>query len=226
MRDTVTVLHRTWYYMIHGPLLLHVLVQRRHVTRIMATHLCFTSTRMSTALHGYCRSPYQIFDTDHCYYMYMLHRYYDTSHSYVVFMSHRYIYKCTTSRISLWNIELSSLHEFSAYHCYTCMYGFFILVIWIPAQITCIIVPCYRIHVIWLFPVTDIVIPVTRYMSCWYAMCGIPHLLFPFPVILFPLYCSRFPLYCSMLSTELRSSYHVTRIMYCIYSLYTWHIRS
>ena len=32
--------------------------------------------------------------------------------------------------------------------------------------------------------------------------------------------CSRFPLYGSMLSTELRSSYHVTRIMYCIYSCY------
>ena len=51
--------------------------------------------------------------------------------------------------------------------------------------------------------------------SCWYAIYGIPHLLFPFPVIL-----SRFPLYCSMLSTELRSCYHVTHIMYCICSCY------
>ena len=40
------------------------------------------------------------------------------------------------------------------------------------------------------------------------------------PVILFPLYCSRFPLYCSMLSTELMSCYHVTRIMYCNCSCY------
>jgi len=44
----------------------------------------------------------------------------------------------------------------------------------------------------WLFPVTDIDIPVTRHINCWYAMCGtkchvdpshgatsrIPHLLF------------------------------------------------
>ena len=37
----------------------------------------------------------------------------------------------------------------------------------------------------WLIPVTDLVIPGTGYMSCRYAMCGIPHLLFPFPVILF-----------------------------------------
>ena len=74
----------------------------------------------------------------------------------------------------------------------------------------------------WIFPVTDIVIPVTGYM-------------FPLLILIFPLldtwavdmryveshiYCSRFPLYCSMLSTELRSCYHVTRIMYCICSCY------
>ena len=35
------------------------------------------------------------------------------------------------------------------------------------------------------------------------------------PVILILLSCSWFPLYCSMLSTELWSSYHVTRITYC-----------
>ena len=32
---------------------------------------------------------------------------------------------------------------------------------------------------------SDIDIPVTGHMSCWYAMCGIPHLLFLFPVIVF-----------------------------------------
>jgi len=65
------------------------------------------------------------------------------------------------------------------------MYGFFILVIWIPAQITCIIVPCYRIHVIWLFPVTDMDIPVTghRAVDTRYVESHI--------------YCSRFLLYCS-----------------------------
>ena len=72
---------------------------------------------------------------------------------------------------------------------------------------------CYARYWI-LFPVADMDIPVTGLESCWYAICGLPHLLFPFPVILFMLYCSRFPLHCSTLSTELRSCNHVTRIMY------------
>ena len=53
---------------------------------------------------------------------------------------------------------------------------------------------------------------------------GSPHLLFPFPVYcscyLVHVYCSRFPLYCSTLSTELRSRYHVHRIMYSSCSWY------
>ena len=35
------------------------------------------------------------------------------------------------------------------------------------------------ILVTWLFSVTDIDILVTRHVSYWYAICGIPHLLFP-----------------------------------------------
>jgi len=38
--------------------------------------------------------------------------------------------------------------------------------------------------------------------------------------ILFMWYCSRFPLHGAMLSTELRSNYHVTRIMYSSCSCY------
>jgi len=41
--------------------------------------------------------------------------------------------------------------------------------------------------VTWLFPVTAIDIPVTGYMRCWYAMGGIPHLLF---------FVSRYPVLC------------------------------
>ena len=77
------------------------------------------------------------------------------------------------------------------YHCYTYMSYFYISVS------RAIHVPYYRIPVIWLLPVIDMDIPVTGHVSCWYAICGTPHLLFSFPVILFPLYCSRFPLYCS-----------------------------
>ena len=128
----------------------------------------------------------------------------------------------TNARTTAFHVYISLLHMhvIFLYPCYTCIYGVSILVIWSPVHISCIIVPCYRIHVIWLFPVTDMDIPDTGHESCWYVICGLPHLLFPFPVILFMLYCSRFPLYCSMLSTELRSSYHVTRIIYCIYSCY------
>ena len=49
-------------------------------------------------------------------------------------------------------------------------------------------------HVIWLFPVIDMDIPVTGHESCWYAICGLPHLLIPLyysryivPDILFPI---------------------------------------
>ena len=45
------------------------------------------------------------------------------------------IYQCTDYRMS-YSWLLSSLYGFSAYHCYTCMYGFFILVIWIPVHTT------------------------------------------------------------------------------------------
>ena len=76
-------------------------------------------------------------------------------------------------------------HVMFLYPCYTCIYGFFILVIWIAVHITCIIVPCYHIHVIWLLPIPDMDIPDTGHESCWYAICRHPHLLFPFPVILF-----------------------------------------
>ena len=86
--------------------------------------------------------------------------------------------------ISSFPIPLSSLHGFSAYHCYMCIYCLFLLVIWIPVHITCIIVSCYRIHVIWLFPVTDIDILVTGHEL---LICDVCH---PTSTV------SRFPLSC------------------------------
>jgi len=73
---------RTWYYMIHGLLLLHVLVLHIYVTRIslvygQVPHI----TLLLSSLHGYCSSRYLILNTDHCYYMYMLHRYAMILHS-------------------------------------------------------------------------------------------------------------------------------------------------
>jgi len=150
---TDTIVHWTWYYIIHWPLLVPVLVIHRYVTRLIATHICSTGTRI-----------YQFTEYRMSYYCY--HRY----------MNARY------TVISCSHITVTYVPS----HACTCMYCFYLLVIWITVHITCIIVLCYPcIPVIWLFPVTAIDIPVPGHMSCWYAMCGIPHLLFLFPVILF-----------------------------------------
>ena len=62
----------------------------------------------------------------------------------------------------------------------------------------CAMLPYSCIHVIWLFPVTDMDNPATGHESCWYAICGIPHRLWYCSRYIVPvLYCSRFPLYCS-----------------------------
>jgi len=163
-----------------------------------------------------------------CYFVGIAHRYRYVMYCYPRYMDSRHI----TARATAFHISMIIIHisVMRTYYSYTCLCCFYLLVVWITVLITCIIVPCSRIHVIWLCPVTDMDFPlldmravdmrhVESHIYCsrfpLYCSCYIV------PVILFP-----FPLYCSMLSTELRSSYHVTRIMYCIYSLYTWHIRS
>jgi len=125
---------------------------------------------------------------------------------------------------------ISCLHSTVTHACHAYLWHMLIwflsiLVVWITMPITCSIVPCSRIHVIRLFPVTDMDIPDTGHASGWYAICGNPTSIVPVSryivhVILFMLYCSWFPLYCSTLSTELRSNYHVTRIMYSSCSCY------
>ena len=138
---------------------------RTTVIWIMTTHLCFTRTRISTAFHCIVIIItrilwFTVHDIRHR--PLLLH---DTSHTYFVFMSHRYI-DAPLHEIPSCHRLLSSLQGFSAYHCYSCMHGFSILIIWIlvslyllhvwlfqviPVHITCMIVPCYYIHVIWLF---------------------------------------------------------------------------
>ena len=107
---------------------------------------------------------------------------------------------------------LSSSHGFSAYHCsHACMISLFLS--YAPRSYYmyyCAMLPL----LIWIFPLLDMRAVDMRYVES-YIDCDIV------PVIVFPLYCSRFPLYCSMLSTELWSSYHVTRIMYCMRSCYS-----
>jgi len=130
------------------------------------------------------------------------------------------------------HILWSSSYSFLAYHCCTCMYAFSITVIWIPVHSTCIIVPCYRIRVIWLFPVIDMDIPDTGLESCWYAICGLPHLLIPFPVILFPLYWSRYIVpdsryivLCYQQSSSPVIMLPISCTVFVLVIFYTWHIR-
>jgi len=129
--------------------------------------------------------------------------------------------RTTTFHISMIIIRI---HVMLTYYSYTCLCCFYLLVIWITMLITCIIVPCSRIHDIWLFPVTDMdfLILDMRAIDMRYVDFHIYCSRYIVPIILFPIYCSWFPLYCSMLSTELWSSYHVTRIMYCYLFLLCW----
>jgi len=99
------------------------------------------------------------------------------------------------------------------HHCYTCMYYFYILVIWITIHIACLIVAC-----IFLYSCCMIV---SRY---WYSRYWIRELLIydvwnPISIV------SRFLLSCFMLSTKLMSCYRVTCIMYCSCSWYSVYIK-
>ena len=119
----------------------------------------------------------QRYYTDYCY-AYMFHWYTDIPmHG----LPHFILLISSLHGCSIHNYLMFTQHcDICSPHECTCMYCFYLLVIWITVHITCVIVPCYPcLPIIWLCPVTAIVIPVTGYISCWYAMCGIPHLLFP-----------------------------------------------
>ena len=183
--------------MIHGPLVLHGLV----LCRLMATHLCSTSTRITFHIIVIIMTP--MCYTDYCY-TFMFHRYTDIPmhglpHAILLIVI-----------IVTWILDISLLHMhvWFLYSCHMDPRSYYMY-----CHVTVFMLYECFLLLIWLFPILDM-----RAIDMQYV--EIPHLLFPFPVILFSLYCSRFPLYCSMLSTELWSSYHVTRIMYYICSCY------
>ena len=130
---TDTVVHWTWYYIIHWSLLLHVLVIHRYVTRIIATHICSTGTRI------YQFTEYRI--SYYCYHRYMDARYTVMSCLHII-VTHACMISIFLSYGSLFTLHVFLLHVYSC------------------------------IPVTWLFPVTDIDIPVTGHVSCWNAMCG------------------------------------------------------
>jgi len=139
-----------------------------------------------------------------------------------------------TWRTSL-HILISSLHGFSihnhlmfSHHCYTWhLYSMFMThcSMYSLVYMHCLLLySCHRDHRSYCM-----------YSYCMYLPVFSVHEYFPLLILIFPLldmravdmwyveshiYCSRFPLYCSMLSTELRSSYQVNCIMYCICACY------
>ena len=167
-----------------------------------------------SALHGYCKftGHGMLLYTDHCYYMYMLHRYYDTSHSLIWYSCPTDIYMHHFTDTRYTDITATYAHRTSVHAC--------VISIFLSYGSPCILpvllfhVPVFLLYacfllLIWIFPLLDLRAVDMRYVE-FHIYCSryiVPVILFPFPVILFPLYCS-------ILSTELRSSYHVTRIMY------------
>ena len=136
------------------------------------------------------------------------------------------IYQCTDYRIPMHGVpQAIVLFYWLLLHMHV---GFSILVVWIPVHATCMIVPCYGIHVIWLFHVADMDILVTGLESCWYAICGIPHLVFP-------LYCSSDIVSVSRYLVPVILFYTINRAqvqlscypyhVFVLVTLYTWHIR-
>ena len=167
---------------------------------------------------------------------------------YVVGMAHRYV-AAPFHEIPLCHVLLSSVHEFSAYHCtdYCISYSYshdhhthschaYILQLHMPVLF---LSSChmdhhtYYMYYYFMFPYSWYMIVTcywygySCYWTCELLICDMweAHIYcsrsrYIVHVILFMLYCSWFSLYCSTLSTKLRSSYHVTRIMYSSYSCY------
>ena len=138
-----------------------------------------------SSLHGrtdHCQDMHVLWDStriDHCtdYLISCLHIH--ATHACISYL-----------HITITHAGISCLHIIVTHACHASLWHMliwflYILVIWITMPITCITVPCSRIHVIRLFPVTDMDIPDTGHAGGWYAICGLPHLLIP-------LYCSRY----------------------------------
>ena len=163
------------------------------------------------------------------------HRYWDSWHDYCMFVNYWYT-DTLLPGIPLYGYSVHVLHycylyspvymhwlsmyscymDHDLYYCYMAIPGFPLI-----EHCFCYMDYCYTsspscIPVTWLFPITDIDIPVTGYMSCWYTMCGIPHLLFPFLVILFyAINRAQVMLSCYM--------YHAL-YLFCYVVYFKWHI--
>ena len=147
--------------------------------------------------------------TGHCYRMYMLHQYYDTSLYYFVFICHRHIdaplHERPTFHIifliitcllgtQLCHVYTSRFHLTLVLHViFTSIHAWLVFIFLSYGSLFMLHVLLFHVTVFMLydcFLVTDIVISVTGYMICWYAMRGISHLLFPVSRYHATMYCS------------------------------------
>ena len=113
----------------------------------------------------------------HCIYWY--HRYMDSRYT---------IISCSPITVTHDTCIACSWLTVLCIHWYTCIVCCYILVIEITVHIAWILIACIFMYSRYMniSRYTDIDILVTGHESCWYAICGIPHILFPFLVILFP----------------------------------------
>ena len=133
-------------------------------------------------------------------------------------------------------IALLHVHVMLTYHCYTCMSYFPVTHVYMVSLYSCHMDHhAYYMYYRSVFPYSWYMIVscycywygYSRYwtwelLRCdmWTSTSIVPVSRYIVHDILFMLYCSWFPLYCSTLSTELRSRYHVHRIMYSSCSCY------
>jgi len=145
----------------------------RDIIRMIATHLCSTRTQIS--LHGYCSSPYMILVTNHCYYMYMLHRYYDPSH---------YLHQFTDTRYT--GITATYTHRTSVHACV----GSIFLSYGSPCILHVFLfhVPVFMLYDWFLLQWCGY----SRYWTWELLICDMWTSTSIVPVILFLLYCSRY----------------------------------
>ena len=125
------------------------------------------------------------------------------------------MYKCTTSRIPLWTIcyhRYKDSRQITVTH--ACRVSLF-LPYGSPIMLHVLL---FHVTIFILYDCFPLLILLFSLLDTWAV--DMPYVESHIYCSRFPLYCSRFPLYCSMLSTELRSSYQVNCIMYCICSCY------
>ena len=146
----------------------------------------------------------------------LLHRYGDSRHYYCMFVNHWY-----TDKLWHW----ISLHGYSVHSYFMFLHHCFIdssvYMHWLSMYSCCMDHSLYLlleyscIPVTRLYTDTDIDISVTGYVSCWYAMCRILHLLFR---------SSCYPVLCYQQSSGPIIMLHVPHIVLVLTTLCTFNI--